>query len=76
MKGKSISGFYGRTHAEASILNLHSFDSFVLLDLIKEVTGDEPQMWGPSIIGYARAYRSEIMRLRERLAEVEALIKK
>jgi len=27
-------------------------DSFVLLDLIKEVTGDEPQMWGPSIIGF------------------------
>ena len=27
-------------------------DSFVLLDLFKEVTGFEPQMWYPNIIGF------------------------
>ena len=31
-------------------------DSIVLLDLIKEVTGDEPQMWGPSIIGFGSVH--------------------
>jgi hypothetical protein len=27
-------------------------DSFVILDLMREVTGEEPAMWGPSIIGF------------------------
>ncbi len=27
-------------------------DSYVLLDLMKEITGKEPVMWGPSIIGF------------------------
>jgi hypothetical protein len=27
-------------------------DSFVVLDLIKEVTNEEPKMWGDSIIGF------------------------
>lgn len=27
-------------------------DSFVVLDLMKEVTGEEPKMWGPSIVGF------------------------
>ena len=27
-------------------------DAFVLLDLLKELTGEEPVMWGPSIVGY------------------------
>ena len=27
-------------------------DSFVILDLMKEVTGQEPKMWGDSIIGF------------------------
>lgn len=27
-------------------------DSYSLLDLMKEVTGCEPKMWGPSIIGF------------------------
>ena len=27
-------------------------DSFVLLDLMREATGAEPQMWGESIVGY------------------------
>lgn len=31
-------------------------DSFVVLDLMKDVTGDEPKMWGTSIIGFG-SYR-------------------
>ena len=27
-------------------------DALVLLDLIKDITGEEPKMWGGSIIGY------------------------
>jgi hypothetical protein len=27
-------------------------DSFVLIELIKKLTGFEPKMWGPSIIGF------------------------
>ena len=27
-------------------------DGFTLLELMKEVTGEEPEMWGPSIIGF------------------------
>lgn len=27
-------------------------DAFEILDIMKEVTGDEPKMWGPSIIGF------------------------
>ena len=27
-------------------------DSFVVLDLMKEVTGEEPVMWGTSIVGF------------------------
>ena len=27
-------------------------DAFAILDLMKEVTGDEPQMWGSSIVGF------------------------
>lgn len=27
-------------------------DSYVLLDLFKEVTGEDPQMWYPNIIGF------------------------
>ena len=27
-------------------------DSFVVLDLMKEVTGEEPTMWGTSIVGF------------------------
>lgn len=29
-------------------------DSLVLNDIFKEVTGFEPRMWGPSIVGYGR----------------------
>jgi hypothetical protein len=31
-------------------------DSFVVLDLMQDVTGDEPKMWGTSIIGFG-SYR-------------------
>ncbi len=27
-------------------------DSFALLDLMKQISGQEPAMWGPSIIGF------------------------
>ncbi|MEM7380092.1 MAG: DUF1801 domain-containing protein [Bacteroidota bacterium] len=27
-------------------------DSYALLDLMKEITGKEPVMWGPSIVGF------------------------
>ena len=27
-------------------------DSFILLEIFKEVTGESPVMWGPSIIGF------------------------
>ncbi|MBR9861062.1 DUF1801 domain-containing protein, partial [bacterium] len=33
-------------------------DALVLLDIFKEETGEEPAMWGPSIIGYGD-YRYE-----------------
>ena len=31
-------------------------DSLLLLELMKEVTGDEPIMWGPSIIGFGSVH--------------------
>lgn len=27
-------------------------DSFVILEMMKKATGDEPQMWGPALIGF------------------------
>jgi hypothetical protein len=29
-------------------------DSFTILELIQQATGEEPQMWGDSIIGFGR----------------------
>lgn len=29
-------------------------DSFAVMELMREVTGDDPQMWGPSIVGFGR----------------------
>lgn len=29
-------------------------DSFVVLDLMRDVTGEEPRMWGDTIIGFGR----------------------
>ena len=35
-------------------------DSFELIKIMKEVTGHEPKMWGPSIIGFGKYhYKSE-----------------
>jgi len=35
-------------------------DSYVLLELVKRVTGQEPRMWGTSIIGFGKYhYKSE-----------------
>lgn len=31
-------------------------DCFELVDLMKEITGEEPKMWGPSIVGFG-SYR-------------------
>ena len=31
-------------------------DSFAILELMREVTGEEPAMWGPSIVGFG-SYR-------------------
>ena len=34
-------------------------DSFVLLEMMKEASGEEPKMWGPSIIGFGnKRYKS------------------
>ena len=27
-------------------------DSYIILDMMKEITGDDPEMWGASIIGF------------------------
>ena len=29
-------------------------DCFVVLEIMKDVTGEEPKMWGPSIVGFGR----------------------
>ena len=29
-------------------------DSYAILELMKEVTGTEPKMWGPSIVGFGK----------------------
>ncbi|HKO99409.1 MAG TPA: DUF1801 domain-containing protein [Pyrinomonadaceae bacterium] len=29
-------------------------DCFAVVELMKEVTGEEPRMWGPSIVGFGR----------------------
>lgn len=29
-------------------------EAYTLLDIFKEVSGEEPRMWGPSIIGYGK----------------------
>lgn len=34
--------------------NRRKEDSFVLLDLMSEITGEEPKMWGTSIIGFGK----------------------
>lgn len=44
---KSVKAFIDALDDEQKIA-----DSYVLLELMKEVTGCEPKMWGPSIIGF------------------------
>lgn len=35
-------------------------DGFVLLEMFKRITGEEPKMWGPSIVGFGKYhYKSE-----------------
>ena len=31
-------------------------DSYAIMELMREATGEEPEMWGKSIIGYGRYY--------------------
>lgn len=31
-------------------------DSFRILNIMKEISGEEPVMWGPSIIGFGNTY--------------------
>ena len=39
-------------------------DSFAILELMREVTGEEPAMWGPSIVGFG-SYRYQYASGRE-----------
>ncbi|MCZ6529489.1 MAG: DUF1801 domain-containing protein [Chloroflexi bacterium] len=43
----SVEGFLNRVENEK-----RREDSFVVLDLMKEVTGEKPVMWGTSIVGF------------------------
>ncbi len=43
-----------RAFVEAVEHNGRREDALLLLDLFGRVTGYEPQMWGPSIVGYGR----------------------
>lgn len=29
-------------------------DSFVVMEMMKKITGEEPKMWGPSIVGFGK----------------------
>ncbi|GMR09391.1 MAG: hypothetical protein BMS9Abin28_0209 [Anaerolineae bacterium] len=43
----NVEGFLNRVENEK-----RRADSFVVLELMKEVTGEEPAMWGTSIVGF------------------------
>lgn len=45
--GKSVTGFIHAIENEVK-----RSDSFKLIDIYKSITGFEPKMWGPSIIGF------------------------
>lgn len=45
--GKSVTEFVNTVKSETK-----RKDAFRLIELIKSVTGEEPKMWGPSIIGF------------------------
>lgn len=44
---ESVSGFLKRVEDEAK-----RQDSFTILNLMQEITGEEPKMWGDSIVGF------------------------
>ena len=44
---QSVEGFLNQVPGEKK-----RQDSFTILDLMKQVTGDEPIMWGDSIVGF------------------------
>jgi hypothetical protein len=46
---QSVEGFLNRVPDEKK-----RQDSFAILDLMKQVTGEEPIMWGDSIVGFGR----------------------
>jgi hypothetical protein len=43
----SVEGFLNSVESERK-----REDSFAILNLMKEITGEEPAMWGPSIVGF------------------------
>ncbi|MGD8555689.1 MAG: DUF1801 domain-containing protein, partial [Anaerolineales bacterium] len=47
----SVEDFLNQVEDEA-----RRWDCFDILDLMREVTGEEPAMWGPSIVGFG-SYR-------------------
>jgi hypothetical protein len=44
---ESVSGFLDRVEDDAK-----REDSYTILKLMQEVTGEEPKMWGDSIVGF------------------------
>jgi hypothetical protein len=46
---QSVEGFLNKVPDEKK-----RQDSFAILDLMKQVTGEEPVMWGDSIVGFGR----------------------
>jgi hypothetical protein len=47
--GKSVTEFLNNVQNE-----IKRRDSFILIEIIKSLTGYEPKMWGPSIIGFGK----------------------
>lgn len=45
--GKSVDAFISAVESETK-----RDDGFRLIEIYKSITGDEPRMWGPSIIGF------------------------
>ena len=51
----SVEGFLSSVDGETK-----RKDSFVLLELFKDITGEEPRMWGSSMVGFGSYhYKSE-----------------
>lgn len=47
--GNSVTGFVNKVKNEVK-----RNDSFKLIEIFKSITGHEPKMWGPSIIGFGK----------------------